>query len=189
MDKREIIERLKNIAKHAVHTAGEKPFVMSLDDGIALKEAIELLKKPETSCSEIPKESDTISRRAAIAIVLEYDRRLCEHIGTPEDNERYAFGRGLLLNIERNLKQLASVQPDVPDRNVGNKERGMNNEIYRLALDHFISNDGEHTRLEEPLVVQMIYDRRYTPSAICLNSMIDRMRAEILRRATKGAQE
>lgn len=47
MDKREIIERLKNIAKHAVHTVGEKPFVMSLDDGIAVNEAIELLKKPE----------------------------------------------------------------------------------------------------------------------------------------------
>lgn len=58
---------------------------------------------------------DTISRRAAIGIVLEYDRRLCEHIGTPEDNERYAFGRGLLLSIERNLKQLPPVQPTQDD--------------------------------------------------------------------------
>ena len=54
MNKREIIERLKNIAEHAVHTVGEEPFVMSLDDGIAVHEAIELLNKPETNCSEIP---------------------------------------------------------------------------------------------------------------------------------------
>ena len=47
MDKCEIIERLNKIAEHAVHTVGEEPFVMSLDDGIAVHEAIELLKKPE----------------------------------------------------------------------------------------------------------------------------------------------
>ena len=54
MNKCEIIERLKNIAEHAIHTVGEEPFVMSLDDGIAVHEAIELLKKPEMNCSEIP---------------------------------------------------------------------------------------------------------------------------------------
>ena len=54
MDKCEIIERLKNIAGYAVHTVGEEPFVMSLDDGIAVHEAIELLNKPDTNCSEIP---------------------------------------------------------------------------------------------------------------------------------------
>lgn len=56
---------------------------------------------------------DTISRRAAIHIVLEYDRRLCEHVGTPKDNEMYSFGRGLLLSIERNLKQLPPAQPKI----------------------------------------------------------------------------
>lgn len=45
MNKSEIIERLKNIARHAVHTVGEEPFVMSLDDGIAVHEAIEALGK------------------------------------------------------------------------------------------------------------------------------------------------
>ena len=54
MDITEIIERLKNIAEHAIHTVGEEPFVMSLDDGIAVHEAIELLKKAETNCPEIP---------------------------------------------------------------------------------------------------------------------------------------
>lgn len=46
MDKLEIIERLKNIAGHAIHHYGEEPFVMSLDDGIAVHEAIELFEKP-----------------------------------------------------------------------------------------------------------------------------------------------
>ena len=54
MDKSEIVERLKNIAGHAVHTVGERPFVMSLDDGIAVHEAIELLEKAETNRPEIP---------------------------------------------------------------------------------------------------------------------------------------
>ena len=71
MDKCEIIERLKNIAEHAVYTVGEEPFVMSLDDGIAVHEAVELLKKPETNCSEIPNNSDTISRQMAIDALKE----------------------------------------------------------------------------------------------------------------------
>jgi hypothetical protein len=55
MDKSEIIERLKNIASHAVHTVGERPFVMSLDDGIAVHEAIELLTNyPEIPDSWVP---------------------------------------------------------------------------------------------------------------------------------------
>lgn len=45
MNIEEIIQRLENMAKHAVHTPGEIPFVMSLDDGIALHEAAELLKQ------------------------------------------------------------------------------------------------------------------------------------------------
>ena len=44
----EIIERLENLAKHAVHCVGEPRFVMSLDDGIALHEAIDLLKAQES---------------------------------------------------------------------------------------------------------------------------------------------
>ena len=47
MDKSEIIERLERIAGHAVHVVGEEPFVMSLDDGFAVREAIEILKQPD----------------------------------------------------------------------------------------------------------------------------------------------
>lgn len=45
MDKEEIIRRLKKISGHAVHIVGEQPFIMSLDDGIALDEAVRLLKE------------------------------------------------------------------------------------------------------------------------------------------------
>lgn len=47
MTKVEIIDRLQTLAKHAVHVVGESPFIMSLDDGIALHEAIDLLQMQE----------------------------------------------------------------------------------------------------------------------------------------------
>lgn len=47
MDRQEIIHRLKSLKDHAVHTPGEAPFIISLDDGIAICEAIELLKEQE----------------------------------------------------------------------------------------------------------------------------------------------
>jgi hypothetical protein len=62
-------------------------------------------------------------------------------------------------------------------------------EIYRLRLDHFMMDmeNGERHKLDEPLVVQMVLDRRYMPQAVCLNNMMDMMKAELLRRA--GEQE
>lgn len=59
----------------------------------------------------------------------------------------------------------------------------MANEIYRLTLSHYIENEEERIRIDEPLVVQMIIDRQYTPTPVCLNQMLDRMRDEVLRRA------
>lgn len=47
MTRDEIIRRLEKISSHAVHVVGEKPFIMSLDDGIAVSEALELLKEQE----------------------------------------------------------------------------------------------------------------------------------------------
>lgn len=56
-------------------------------------------------------------------------------------------------------------------------------EVYRLSLTHYI-DDGENMyRLEEPLIVQMIFGKPFMPQAICLNHMIDMMKAELLRRA------
>lgn len=55
--------------------------------------------------------SDLISRQAALAIVFEYAKELYKHVGTPEDNVMYSYGRGILLGIERNLKELPPSEP------------------------------------------------------------------------------
>ena len=49
---------------------------------------------------------ELISKQDALDIVEEYARNLYGYIGTPEDNETYSYGRGLLLSIKRNLKRL-----------------------------------------------------------------------------------
>ena len=63
MDRDNTIARLENIAKHAVHTAGEDTFILSLDDGLAIHEAIEALK---AQLSQQGTTSDLISRQAVI---------------------------------------------------------------------------------------------------------------------------
>lgn len=45
MNRQEIIHRLESLKDHAVHTPGEDLFFMSLDDGIAVCEAIDLINK------------------------------------------------------------------------------------------------------------------------------------------------
>ena len=62
MDIDEIIRRLERLAGRAVHVKGEPLFVMSLDDGIALSEAVSLLKEQNwIKCSErMPEEHETI---------------------------------------------------------------------------------------------------------------------------------
>ena len=59
------------------------------------------------------------------------------------------------------------------------------NETYRLTLTHYIDDEKNHIPLEEPLVVQMVYDRTQVPLPICLNRMMDMMRGEILSRAER----
>jgi len=54
-------------------------------------------------------------------------------------------------------------------------------EGYRLKLEHFIRDgEGNNHRIEEPLVVQMLYDRTYGDRAVCLNRMLDQMRETML---------
>ena len=64
----------------------------------------------------------------------------------------------------------------------------MTGEVYRLTLEHFMRYGEDVHRLEEPLVVQMIVDRQYAPTAICLNRMLEMMRNEVLNRATENPQ-
>lgn len=52
MTREEVIDRLKRIAEKAVHTPGEEPFVMSLDDRIAVHMAISALEQMEKAQSE-----------------------------------------------------------------------------------------------------------------------------------------
>ena len=53
MDKEEILRRLRKIAKYAVHTPGESPLVLSLDDGLALCCAAELIEEQERKIKEL----------------------------------------------------------------------------------------------------------------------------------------
>lgn len=59
MDKDEIIRRLKKISRHAVHFAGEQPLMLSLDDGIALDDAVRLLEEQESEAKWIYGEDKT----------------------------------------------------------------------------------------------------------------------------------
>lgn len=56
---------------------------------------------------------DLISRQAAIEIIDGYMNRLANHIGTPTDNERYAYARGTLLGVERGINALPSAEPEI----------------------------------------------------------------------------
>ena len=81
MDRTEIIERLEEIAKHAVHTLGEEPFCMSLDDGIAVKAAIEIISAQRwIPCSErLPEESGQYIITVKYVHVDGYEDLYAEH--------------------------------------------------------------------------------------------------------------
>lgn len=57
-------------------------------------------------------------------------------------------------------------------------------ELYQLRLEHcLVDDEGGHHQLEEPLVVGMATDMRYHQASFCINSMLDRMREEVLKRS------
>lgn len=92
MTREEAIKRLENISSHAVHTIEEEPFIMSLDDGIAIKMAINALE--QEPCE------DAISRQE----VLSY---LCAHC--PDNAECFDDCDDI-----KNIKALPSVRPQEP---------------------------------------------------------------------------
>lgn len=56
-------------------------------------------------------------------------------------------------------------------------------ELYQLRLEHCLVDDkGDKHKLEEPLVVNMTTDMRYHQASFCINSMLDKMREEVLKR-------
>ena len=65
------------------------------------------------------------------------------------------------------------------------ENRNLENEIYRLKLEHFLSIGEEKIKIEEPLVVQMIYDQSNYPVPVCINRMLEMMEDEVMKRISK----
>ena len=53
MDREEIIQRFKNISEHAVHRVGEAPYILSLDDGSALCDAVKMLEREKSVIDKV----------------------------------------------------------------------------------------------------------------------------------------
>ncbi len=84
MDKNEIIERLERLAICATHTIGEPPFVMSLDDGIAIHEAIDIIQRSQLTGHWIGTEFDGYANGFPV-----YDVYECSECGMEYDSTDY----------------------------------------------------------------------------------------------------
>ena len=82
MDKDEIIRRLKKISRHAVRFVGESPLILSLDDGIALDEAVRLLK-----------EQEDLKQKMWNALYSDEDKLEKNFIGTEEHDDWFTVYR------------------------------------------------------------------------------------------------
>ena len=80
--------------------------------------------------------------------------------------------------------EIDPIAPPERYREIG-KETGMDTivptETYRLTLEHYmVANDGRKHLLEEPLVVQMIYDLSFGGLPHLTNQMLDMMKNAML---------
>lgn len=63
-------------------------------------------------------------------------------------------------------------------------------EEYTLILKHeAIMDDGEIIKIGPPLCITHAFDRRFVGSPIVLNEMMDRLKAELLRRQSEWEGE
>ena len=55
-------------------------------------------------------------------------------------------------------------------------------EAYRLTLTHYAVDKatGERFRLDDPIVIEQVFDRGYGGSPIILNQMLDEMKSYVL---------
>ena len=55
-------------------------------------------------------------------------------------------------------------------------------EIYRLTLSHYIVDDEftERHKIDDPVVVEEVFDKRYINTPIILNRMLDEMKDYVL---------
>ena len=56
-------------------------------------------------------------------------------------------------------------------------------EAFRLKLEHFMTDGKDEFLLEEPLCVQVYFDRENSVSAYALNEVLDRLCREAYKRA------
>lgn len=63
-------------------------------------------------------------------------------------------------------------------------------EEYRLVLTHCAVNEvtGERFRLDEPICIAQVFDRRYGGSPIILNRMLDEMKAFALAKMERSEE-
>ena len=64
-------------------------------------------------------------------------------------------------------------------------------EEYKLVLTHYAVNmtTGEHIKLDEPLCIEQVFDRRYVGSPILLNRMFDELKAYALAKLERSGDE
>lgn len=55
-------------------------------------------------------------------------------------------------------------------------------EAYRLTLTHYAIDEitGERFKLDDPITIGQVFDRRYDGSPIILNRMLDEMKSYVL---------
>ena len=72
----------------------------------------------------------------------------------------------------------------------------MGQEVYKIVLTHYFQDDeGNKVQLDEPIVIQNIYDRMFGNSTVLINEMFEKLKDFTLRkmmetytiRATKGS--
>lgn len=107
MDRDNTIARLENIAKHAVHTAGEDTFILSLDDGLAIHEAIEALK---AQLSQQGTTKGTTSDLISKTETVEHLRRMLETT-VPNTDYDEGFIDGIEFGIST-VSTMPTVQPE-----------------------------------------------------------------------------
>lgn len=63
-------------------------------------------------------------------------------------------------------------------------------EEYRLVLTHYAVNEVtlERFRLDEPICVAQVFDRRYGGTPIILNRMFDEMKAFVLKKMERSEE-
>lgn len=108
MEVNEIVRRLEKIAPYGTHYPGEPLFVLSLDDGIALKEAIELLKKQKPQ--EVTEAPDRETVIKGLESVSYYFKSLLA-VGWQGDADIYKEHREKIRMAITLLKEQEPVKP------------------------------------------------------------------------------